>query len=177
MRSPGTALDIPKSKGRGPRNSKIRLVERRDDEAALDVVRVVRAEFGVVGEGFNWLELDKMRLSGTYGVSGSAYFIVEIDNLVSGGAGIAGLLNHPSVCELQRMYLAAHARRRGLGRALLERCLYTARRFGYQKCYLESSARLLRANHMYERAGFRRLAAPLRQSEYPACNVYFLLDL
>jgi putative acetyltransferase len=153
------------------------LIERRDDAAALDVVRVVRAEFGVVGDGFNWQESDDVRLSGTYGVAGSAYFVVEMEGLVCGGAGIAALPDHPDVCELQRMYLSINARRRGLGRALLDRCLYTARRFGYRRCYLENSAILLRANYVYQRAGFRRIAVPLRQSEWTACDVYLLKDL
>jgi putative acetyltransferase len=162
---------------RHPRRSKIRPITRKDDEAAIDAVRLVRAEFGVVGEGFNWQEGEDTRLSVIYGAVGSAYFVVEMDGMVCGGGGIAALPENPGVCELQRIYITVHARRRGLGLQLLNRCLYTARRMSYRQCYIETHAMLVRANHIFQRAGFKPIAGPIRPSPFSACDAYFLMDL
>ena len=162
---------------RDPRRSTIRPITRRDDEAAIDAVRLVRAEFGVVGEGFNWQEGEDTRLSMIYRAVGSAYFVVEMDGMVCGGGGIAGLPENPGVCELQRTYITVHARRRGLGLQLLRRCLYTARRMKYRQCYIETYAMLVRANHIFRQAGFRSIAGPMRPSPFSACDTYFLMDL
>ncbi|MBK5296869.1 MAG: GNAT family N-acetyltransferase [Vicinamibacteria bacterium] len=42
----------------------------------------------------------------------------------------------PQVCELRKMYLRPEARGRGLGRAMLARCLDLARQLGYRPMYL-----------------------------------------
>src|ERR1700720_123774 len=159
-------------------DSRIRPIEARDAKIALEIVREVRREFGVVGQGFDSHEPEEMQLSRIYGVAGSAYFVVEIDGTVCGGGGFARFAEtNLEVCELQRMYLASGARGRGLGKRLFQRCLSAARVVGYQQCYLETAPALHQANRLYEKAGFRRLAGPLEGSEHPACDACFLLSL
>lgn len=159
-------------------DARIRPIEARDDKIALEIVREVRREFGVVGRGFDSHEPDEMELSRIYGVADSAYFVVEIDGTVCGGGGFARFAEPDrEVCELQRMYLASSARGRGLGKRLLQRCISEARVLGYRQCYLETATALHQANRLYERAGFRRLAGPLEGSEHPACDACLLLNL
>jgi putative acetyltransferase len=163
---------------RGAADSRIRPIQARDDQIALEIVREVRREFVVVGFGFDSHEPDEMALSRTYAVAGSAYFVVEIDGTVCGGGGFARFAGQDlDVCELQRMYLVSCARGRGLGERLLQRCLSAARTLGYRQCYLETATALNQANRLYEKAGFRRLAGPLAGSEHPACDAYLLLNL
>ena len=81
---------------------------------------------------------------------------------VVGGAGVAPLAGaDPLTCELQRMYLRADARGRGIGDALLEHCLAAARQFLYVRCYLETVTQMQAALEFYGRHGFRDLQAPL----------------
>jgi putative acetyltransferase len=79
-----------------------------------------------------------------------------------GGAGIAPLAGaDPLTCELQRMYVRADVRGRGVGEALLDRCLAAARQFLYVRCYLETVAQMKPAIEFYGRHGFHDLQAPL----------------
>jgi putative acetyltransferase len=68
-------------------------------------------------------------------------------------APLAG--SDPLTCELQRMYLRADARGRGIGDALLERCLAAARQFLYVRCYLKTVTQGQAALEFYGRHGFR----------------------
>jgi putative acetyltransferase len=82
-----------------------------------------------------------------------------------GGAGVAPLAGaDPLTCELQRMYLRADARGRGIGEALLERCLAAARQFLYVRCYLETVTEMHGAREFYGRHGFRDLSARLGET-------------
>ena len=58
------------------------------------------------------------------------------------------------------MYLRADARGRGIGDALLERCLAAAKQFLYVRCYLETVTQMQAALEFYGRHGFRDLQAP-----------------
>ena len=90
------------------------------------------------------------------------YFVALLGGEIVGGAGVAPLAgSDPLTCELQRMYLRADARGRGIGDALLERCLAAARQFLYVRCYLETVTQMQAALEFYGRHGFRDLQAPL----------------
>jgi putative acetyltransferase len=156
----------------------IRPIESRDDSATLAVIRAVRLEFRVTGQGFDDAEPDALALSRLYAAPRAAYFVVEFAGQIIGGAGIAPYgAEGMDVCELQRMYLGPRARGEGRGRALLARCLGAARALGYRHCYLETAASLAAARHLYTRAGFRPLPAPLNHAVHSACDAYYLLDL
>jgi putative acetyltransferase len=58
------------------------------------------------------------------------------------------------VCELKKLYLAASARGRGVGRLALERLLAHARAAGCVAITLETAAVLAEANRLYVRFGF-----------------------
>jgi putative acetyltransferase len=86
---------------------------------------------------------------------------------VVGGAGVAPLSGaDPLTCELQRMYLRPDARGRGIGDALLDRCLAAAKQFLYVRCYLETITQMQAALEFYGRHGFRDLRAPLGQTHH-----------
>lgn len=54
----------------------------------------------------------------------SAYFVAIDDRRIVGGGGVAPLQGGPhDVCELKKLYLLPEARGRGIGQALLTRCL------------------------------------------------------
>jgi putative acetyltransferase len=157
---------------------RIRPIEPRDDAVIFDVIRAARREFDVVGQGIDAEEPVRLDLSRVYNSVGAAYWVVELDDAICGGGGVAPYAAvREDVCELQRMYLAPMARGRGVGRLLLTACLDTAQLFGYRQCYLETAASLHQANRLYESAGFRRISEPPGRSHHPACDAFFMIDL
>ncbi len=57
-------------------------------------------------------------------------------------------------CEIKRMFVVEEARGRGLARALLEELERRARELGYEIARLDTGPRQIRAQRMYERAGY-----------------------
>jgi putative acetyltransferase len=156
----------------------IRPIEARDDAAVAAVIRNVMPEFGAVGDGFaiNDPEVDWM--SRAYAVPRAAYFVVERDGVVLGGGGIAQLeRGDGDTCELRKMYFMPGLRGLGAGSALMDRCLTSARAFGYRRCYLETLRGMDSAMKLYERSGFKRIGAPRGQTGHGGCNTFYLLEL
>jgi putative acetyltransferase len=140
----------------------IRLLERGDVPALLDIIAATRAEHGIGERGIELLEPADRTLFDTYQRQRSLYFVALLGGEVVGGAGVAPLdAADPLTCELQRMYLRHDARGRGIGNALLEQCLKAARQFLYVRCYLETVTAMQPALEFYGRHGFRRLEIPM----------------
>lgn len=156
----------------------IRPIQPGDDAAMAAVIRTVMPEFGAVGSGFaiNDPEVDWM--SRAYAAPRHAYFVLERDGRVLGGAGVAPLAGgDPDTCELRKMYFLPEARGLGAGAAMMERCLAAARGFGFARCYLETLTGMDAAMRLYERSGFTRIDAPLGATGHGGCNRFYLLDL
>jgi len=62
-------------------------------------------------------------------------------------------------CEMKRLFLMPNARGLGLGGALVEAVRDAARRRGYREMRLDTLPGMESAIALYERAGFRRIAA------------------
>lgn len=145
-----------------PPNVKIRLIEPGDVPALLTIIADSRAEYGVAERGVDLLEAADHALYSTYQRQRSLYFVALSGGEIVGGAGVAPLAGaDPLTCELQRMYLRPDARGRGIGDALLERCLAAARQFLYVRCYLETVTQMHAALEFYGRHGFRDLTSRL----------------
>jgi putative acetyltransferase len=156
----------------------LREVRSDDDAAMAEIIHKVMPEFGACGPGFALADPEVDHLAQAYAQPGWAYFVLEQDGRLLGGGGIGPLAGgDPGVCELRKMYLLPEARGRGQGRALLQLCLETARQLGYRRCYLETLTGMDAAMRLYERAGFKRLCAPLGATGHFGCDRWFALDL
>jgi len=156
----------------------IRPIEAADDATVASIIRTVMPEFGAVGSGFaiNDPEVDWM--SRAYSQPRCAYFVVEQDGVVVGGAGVAPLTGGDAdTCELRKMYFLPQARGRGAGAAMMQRCLQAARDFGFKQCYLETLGGMDAAMKLYERSGFRRIDAPMGDTGHGSCNTFYLRAL
>ena len=143
----------------------IRPIEPADVRALLTIIADSRGEYGIADRGVELLEPADRALYETYQRQRSLYFVALLGGEVVGGAGVAPLAGaDPLTCELQRMYLRPEARGRGIGEALLERCLAAARQFLYVRCYLETVTQMQAALEFYARHGFSDLQAPLGQT-------------
>ena len=156
----------------------IRPIEARDDAAMASIIRTVMPEFGATGSGFAISDPEVDWMHRAYAQPRCAYFVVERDGRVVGGAGVAPLEGgDPSVCELRKMYFLPEARGIGAGAAMMTRCLAAARRIGFRQCYLETLTGMDSAMKLYERSGFRRIPCSMGQTGHGGCNTFYLLDL
>ncbi len=156
----------------------IREIAPEDSPRLTEIIHEVMSEFGAVGEGYSMLDPEVQDMYSAYSGPRSAYFVAMHDGEVIGGAGVGRLARAKAdVCELRKMYLLPAARGLGLGRALLEECLAAARAMDYRVCYLETLESMDRAQRLYERAGFKRLAGPLGHTGHFGCETWYALDL
>jgi GNAT superfamily N-acetyltransferase len=71
------------------------------------------------------------------------------------GGGVKRL--DDGVAEIKRMYVAPHARSRGVARALLAALEDAARDLGYDRARLDTGARQPHARTLYEASGYRSI--------------------
>lgn len=156
----------------------IRPIEKKDNPFIKQVVQSVFIELDApqVGTAYEDPALDC--LYETYQKEKAAYFVVELEGNVVGGAGIAQLDNYEgNVCELQKMYFLPEARGKGIGKDMMELCLTTATKYNFDQCYLETFGFMKAAQKLYERVGFHYLEGPLGNTGHYACPVHMLKNL
>lgn len=159
-------------------NYLIRAIEPRDNPAIAEVIRSVMPEFGAGGEGFAIHDSEVDSMHAAYSGPLAAYFVVEMDGRVLGGAGVAALEGgEEGVCELRKMYFLPDLRGRGAGRALMRRCLDAAREMGFRQCYIETLTGMDGAQALYLKSGFRPIDGPMGATGHFGCNRFYLRDL
>ncbi|WP_309609817.1 GNAT family N-acetyltransferase [Flavobacterium sp.] len=153
----------------------IREIQQKDNQAIAQIVRDVLMEMGAPKVGTAYADPNLDLLFETYQNSKSIYFIVENNNKIIGGAGIAQLENESeNICELQKMYFLPEARGLGLGTQLMDKCLESATAFGFQKCYLETMPYMEAAQKLYQKVGFEYLNEPLGNTGHTSCPVWMI---
>ncbi|HET6632269.1 MAG TPA: GNAT family N-acetyltransferase [Rhodanobacteraceae bacterium] len=157
---------------------RIRPLRATDDPAVAQVIRTVMPEFGASGAGFAIHDAEVDAMHAAYSGAGAAYFVVERQESVCGGAGIAPLAGgDATTCELRKMYLLPACRGQGAGRALMGQCLEVASALGYRHCYIETLTGMERAQALYLSSGFRRIPQRMGATGHFGCNLFFLRDL
>ena len=161
-----------------PMNLSIRHIAPGDNPFLAAIIRDTLAEFGANHPGTVYFDASTDELYEIFQKEGSVYFVALLDGRIIGGGGIYptdGL--DPDTCELVKMYLLPEARGRGLGRALIEKCLAFAKEKGYRKVYLESMPELKQALKIYEQFGFNYLTGPRGNSGHTGCSLWMLKQL
>jgi putative acetyltransferase len=151
----------------------IRPIEPRDDVA---MARRLGEKFSEPRVGTKPdLELP---LSHIYAAPRCAYFVMERDGLIVGGAGIAPLAcDFAHIAELQRFVLLPMSGKRGHARRLLDHCLDAAGAIGFRACYIESSSIETDLHDLMRIAGFQRLGKALRAPTNTSCDIFHFLTL
>lgn len=89
------------------------------------------------------------------------YFVVlDEENQVIGGVGIAEFGGIPNCAELQKLYLDDSAKGKGYSKEMVHLAEGWARSAGYQNLYLETHTNFSVARKLYEKLGFRRIERP-----------------
>ena len=156
----------------------IRKIRRKDNPGIAAIIRAVLPECGAPAEGTAYADPQLDCMYETYGLPGSAYWVVDDGERLWGGGGIAPLKGGPKeVCELQKMYFRPELRGLGQGKALLQHALDTAREMGYHRCYLETMPYMKQALGLYQKYGFRKRESPLGDTGHTACEVWMEREL
>ncbi|MEP6570797.1 MAG: GNAT family N-acetyltransferase [Acidobacteriota bacterium] len=131
---------------------RIRLANKDDCERVTKLVSSVLAEFGLTTEP-DGIDADLKDLEANYARRGGLFEVIEDGhgNLL-GSFGLYPL--NKTTCELRKMYFVPTARGSGLGKYILQRAIAQARELGFKQMVLETSSKLVAANHLYAKFGF-----------------------
>jgi putative acetyltransferase len=158
--------------------STIRPIQQSDDADLAKLIKSVLTEFKANKPGTAYFDESTDHLSTVFENPKSAYWVIEENAKIIGGAGIFptdGL--PPNTCELVKIYLYPEARGKGLGKALMNICFEKAKALGYENIYLESMPELNQAITMYEKMGFEHQCAALGNSGHFGCDIWMVKKL
>ncbi len=150
----------------------------QDNAAIRDIIQQTILEHNAPKVGTAYSDAATQSMYFAYQKPRAAYYVIEVDGIVVGGAGTASLANSDeNICELQKMYFLPVARGKGYGKLLMERCLQTARDFRFSQVYLETMDNMLDAQGLYKRVGFELLTQPLGNTGHYSCPVQMIKKL
>ncbi len=158
--------------------TKIRLVAPEDNLSLAAMLRAVLVEMGVPKKGTAYEDTALDCMYQTYDYPRTSYFVVELEGELVGGAGISPLQGAPTeICELQKMYFMPSARGKGIGAAMMQRCLAYAKEQEFRKCYLETMPYMIAAQKLYKKTGFISLEKPMGDTGHYNCETWMLKEL
>lgn len=156
----------------------IREIKPTDNKEVAKIIRSVILEMGAPKVGTAYEDKATDTMFETYQKEKSRYFVLEHNNTIVGGAGIAQLDNYDgNVCELQKMYFLPIARGKGLGSKLITICLEKAKELGFETCYLETLPYMKAAVKLYNKYGFKNLDKPMGNTCHYNCNVWMIKEI
>lgn len=158
--------------------TELRTIRPEDDNTIAAIIRNALEEFHANKPGTVYFDTATDHLSEVFKIGRSAYFILEEQNKIAGGAGFYPTAGLPhDTCELVKMYLAAPFRKKGYGGLLLRHCIQKAKDAGYSKMYIETMPELDKAIQLYQKFGFSFLPAPLGNSGHTGCAIWMMKEL
>ncbi len=92
-----------------------------------------------------------------YGPPDGALFLAVLDGVAVGCVGVRRF--DATCCEMKRLYVRPQGRGHGVGRRLAERAMEAGRAAGYAAMRLDTLPSMRDAQALYERLGFRDVAA------------------
>ena len=101
-------------------------------------------------------EQELASLPGEYAPPRGRLLLALIDERGAGCVALRGIDHH--ACEMKRMFVYPEYHGRGVGRALGEAVIASARQAGYRVMRLDTSIRQSEAQALYGRLGFRPIA-------------------
>jgi putative acetyltransferase len=157
---------------------KIRTIQPTDNPIIADIVRQAMIEFDAAEKGTIFADPTLDTMFQNYQTDKAKYFVAEWDGEVVGGAGIKQLDGTEElICELQRMFLKPETRGKGIGKALMEKCLSFAEDVNYSACYIETLPKMSSAVGMYRKFGFKELDGAMGNTGHFGCNYWMLKQL
>lgn len=156
----------------------IREIETKDNLQIKEIVQSVILEMGAPKVGTAYEDIALENMTEHYNKEKAVYYVIEHNDKVIGGAGIAQLDNFEgNTCELQKMYFLPEARGKGLGSKMISKCLEKAKSFGFEECYLETMPNMIAAKKLYKKNGFTEIDGPMGNTCHYSCDVWMIKKL
>ena len=156
----------------------IRKIEEKDNKKIAEVIRSCFADFNAPTKGTVFEDPTTDDLYNVFKKEKSVFYIAEEDGEIVGSCGIYPTENLPDdTAELVKFYLAKDSRGKGVGRALMEIAVESAKQMGYKSIYIESLPEFSKAVSIYEKQGFQHLEKPLGNSGHSGCNIWMIKNL
>jgi putative acetyltransferase len=130
----------------------IRSASNRDRERVAELVFGVLAEYGLEPDP-ETTDADLQDIEANYLQRGGMFEVIEDEGNLLGSFGLYPV--NETTCELRKMYFIPSARGLGLGKYVLERVIARARALGFKQIVLETSSKLIAANRLYTKFGFK----------------------
>ncbi len=158
---------------------RIRPIAPQDNQRLFHIIKTVLLEFGKTGEGYAIADPETRAMFEAYNRPGRAYWVVEKDGQVMGGAGFAPVDNcdDPGIAELRKMYFLPELRGQGIADRLISLCIDKAREAGYHSMYLETIPEMQAAQNLYKKHGFTYLDERVGDSGHHKCQVFMIRAL
>lgn len=155
----------------------LRLIKKEDNPFVKELIQTSLEEVGLAIPGTAYFDPHIDNLYEYYLTNKNAnYWVIEQENKIVGGVGIAPFSSDHKICELQKIYVANNFRGLGLSNKLMDVALEYASTY-YEQCYLETHTLLDAACRLYEKYDFKLLTQPITGSEHSAMNAWYLKDL
>ena len=158
----------------------IRPLAEKDNAQIAKIIRNVSKEFGLASDaGFAVGDSILDMLFQVYDQPQSAYWVVVDENdSVLGGGGIAPLKGDQNILEIQKMYFDPILRQQGFAKKILEKAFEFAHSQNISNIYLETTESLWQAVKLYEKLGFKHLEQPKGNTGHSqACEIWMLKTL
>lgn len=156
----------------------IRIIQPDDNKTLAKIIRDTLKEFKANKPGTVYFDESTDHLSEVFKAAKSIYYVAEFNGGIVGGGGIYPSANLPEgTCELVKLYLSTAVRGKGIGKALMQKCIAFAGELGYKKIYLETMPELTIAIPMYEKFGFTYLSSAIGNSCHSGCDVWMIKDV
>ena len=109
---------------------------------------------------------------------GGKVLLAETGGRVVGTVALVPAHDMPGRLELVKMSVDASQRGKGIGRALMQAAIASARQMGAAQIWLESNRKLDAARGLYAASGFRELSgSEFECTPYTRCDIQMQLDL
>ncbi|MGI9191366.1 MAG: GNAT family N-acetyltransferase [Chitinophagaceae bacterium] len=154
-----------------------RPIQPSDNEALARIIRTGIVAMGVPTEGTAYTDPTTDDLFQLFQTPGAFYYVAVSTETgeILGGCGVYPTPNLPTACaEMVRFFLQESARGKGIGHALMQAAMQTARELAYTSLYIETFTEMKAAVHLYEHYGFEYLPHSLGNSGHPACTVWMM---
>lgn len=156
----------------------VRPVRFEDNQKLAEIIRGIFIEYSAEKNGTVYSDPSTDHLYELFQEKKSALWLVELKGEIVGCCGIfptKGL--NPSCVELVKYYIHPKGRGLGLGKALMEKCLASAKELGFSEVYIESLPEFKEAVRIYNSQGFEQLYQPLTEFGHSGCTLWFLKSL
>lgn len=132
----------------------IRSWETCDRADAFHVIRDVLLEYGLKSEPFG-ADRDVYDVELHYHAKGGEFWVVEREGEIVGTAAYYPIERGNNAVEIRKMYILPKARKKGLGKFLLQELESKIVSRGFDEIWIETASVLKEAVKMYENSGYQ----------------------